>query len=117
MTREQKLLVADALPFGLAGLVLLALVYFTPHAGSHEGRSFFAVAVQSPWQHWGDWAAAWCSMKIILFSLGSLSLVFWLWTTFGFSMPKILDWMLLVLVLVPGLGFFAGIYYLIRALF
>ena len=110
------MLAADALPFGFVGLVLLALVYFTPHAGGQEGESFFAVAMQSPWHHWGDWAAAWCSVKIILFSLGALSLVFWLWTTFGFSMPKILDWVLLVLVVLPGLGCFAGIYYLVKAI-
>lgn len=29
------------------------------------------MAAASPWDKWWDWAAAWCSVKIILLSLGA----------------------------------------------
>ena len=57
------------------GFCLLAIVVLAPDAGHVAGRSFFKVAEASPWDRWWDWAAAWCSVKIILLSLGAGSLL------------------------------------------
>jgi hypothetical protein len=57
------------------GLCLLIVVFLSPHAVYGEGRSFFKVAGASPWNRWWDWAAVWCSVKIILLSLGVFSLL------------------------------------------
>ena len=57
------------------GFCLLAVVLLAPDAGHVSGRSFFKMAAESPWDRWWDWAAAWCSVKIILLSLGAGSLL------------------------------------------
>jgi len=60
--------------FFWVGIFLLLVVFLAPDAGRLDHRSFFAVAQSSPWSQLFDWAAAWCSVKIILLSL-SLFLV------------------------------------------
>src|SRR5260370_32260089 len=100
----------------VVGVYLFAVVFLSPHAGYWEGRSFFKVAQASPWDRWWDWAAAWCSMKIILLSMGVFSVI----AAFGMLL-KILNReslakAILFLNAVPALGFWLGVYYLLKAL-
>jgi len=115
MTREEKELMSGAWPLCLIGVALLAVTYFTPHAGGQQGFSFFEVAWNTPWQNLGDWPAAWCSVKVILFSLSVFFLTFWLTTMFGLSIPKALERFLIFLMTVPCLGVLAGLYLLVKA--
>jgi hypothetical protein len=54
---------------GLVGVGLVGVTFFVPDAGGHPG-SFFRVAMQTTWQNLLDWPVAWCSLKIILLSVG-----------------------------------------------
>ena len=98
------------------GLYLLAVVFLSPHAGYQEGRSFLEVARSSPWDRWWDWAAAWCSLKLILLSLGVLLLVAACWVLLRGRKPKWLADAILFSSAVTGVGFGLGLYYLVKAL-
>ena len=52
--------------------ILLVVVFVTPDAGQMNHKSFFAVAMRSPWSRFFDWAASWCSVKIIVLSVAVL---------------------------------------------
>jgi hypothetical protein len=58
----------------LIGIGLAGVGFFAPDAGGHAG-AFFSIAVSSPWLKFFDLAPAWCSVKIIMFSVG-LFLIF-----------------------------------------
>lgn len=97
------------------GSVLLAVVMLVPDAGRYPGIGFIFVAQQTSWEKWGDWPAAWCATKIILFNLGIFCLMLgareWL-SEFPFS------WISRVaayLVVLPILGAWIGIYYLAKS--
>lgn len=60
---------ADAAKFFWLGVFLLLVVFLLPDAGRMEHRSFFAMAQRSAWGQLFEWAAAWCSAKIILLSV------------------------------------------------
>ncbi len=98
------------------GLYLLLVVFLSPHAGYGEGKSFFKVAEASPWDWWWDWAAVWCSLKIILLSLGVFSLIAAFETLLKVLNRESLAKAILFLRAVPGLGFGLGLYYLVKAL-
>jgi len=115
MTRAEKELMSGAWPLCLIGVVLLAFTYLTPHAGHSDGISFLAVARATAWQNWYDWPAAWCSVKIILLSLGVFFLIFWVTAMFGLSLPKMMERLLVLLMTVPCLGVLAGMYLLVKA--
>jgi hypothetical protein len=100
-----------------AGFYLLVIVFLSPHAGYWEGKSFFKVAQASPWDRWWDWAAAWCSVKLILLSLGVFSLMAALGTWLKGLNRKLWAKAMLGLSAVPSLGFGLGAYYLVKALF
>lgn len=106
---------SGAWPLCLIGVLLLALTYFAPHPGYQEGVSFFEVARNTAWQNWYDWPAAWCSVKVILLSLGWLFLTFWLTTMVGLSVPKMLERVLVLLMALPCLGILGGMYLLVKA--
>ena len=58
------------------GIVLLLVVFLTPDAAHRNVRALLSVASGSPWRRWGDWPAAWCSLKIILLSLAGFLILF-----------------------------------------
>jgi hypothetical protein len=98
------------------GLLLMAAVLLSPDALYWEGQTFFEVARSSPWERWWDWLAAWCSIKIILLSLGATFVIaavgLWLrvvrWRTLGT--------VVLLLGALPLAGLWMGAYYLVKAL-
>jgi len=65
----------DTVRLCLIGGCVLAIVFLTPDAGHHAHKSIFAVAYASLWSRFADWAAAWCSLKIVLLGIGALILV------------------------------------------
>jgi hypothetical protein len=102
----------------LCSLVLLGIVFLTPHAGQNEGRSFYEIARASIWGKRGEWQAAWCSVKIILLGLGvylsikSFEEGLILVRHYSFSFGTFL-----VLMILPLLLSAAGCFYLLKALF
>ena len=115
MTREQKELMTGAWPLCLIGVVLLAFTYITPDAGHQNGMSFIEVARNTAWHQPCDWPAAWCSVKVILLSLGAFFLTLWLTAMFGLSLPKTLERLMVLLMTIPCFGVLAGMYFLVKA--
>ena len=113
--RKQDRSLTDATRFFALGVFLLLIVFLVPDAGRIEHRSFFAVARDSAWGQPFDWAAAWCSTKIILLSLSAflvldafLSLMVW-------SEYQTVCILVLILAIFPVLLGFFGIYELVKA--
>ena len=100
----------------VTGIYLIGLVFLVPHSGYREGRSFFVVASSSPWERWWDWPAAWCSIKIILLSLGVALVTLSLALFARILHRKKLARFFLLLMTAPGLGFWAGMFLLVKAL-
>jgi len=116
MTRQHEELSRRAVFFILAALVFLTLVLLAPPDRYMGGRSFVEVASASRWHQWGDWLAAWCSLKIILLSLGvlvlmiSLTILLVLWERVNLARLTMLS------TVAPALGVLLGVYFLIKAL-
>jgi|SRR5882757_962306 len=101
----------------LAGISLISLALFTPDAaGDQVVGSFFKTATSSPWGKPFDLTAAWCSFKIILFSLGLFLVVEVLGTALLVLKHKKLAWLVYALHIAPCLGVMIGSYCLIKAL-
>ncbi|HTH46024.1 MAG TPA: hypothetical protein VMB21_00805 [Candidatus Limnocylindria bacterium] len=123
MANEQEEKASDWESFRFAGLLcavgvgLALVVFLTPDATHRHFRSLLTVARSSPWQHWGDWAAAWCSFKIILLSLAGFLILFPHAMVLQSQQRKTLP--LLILATTPLLFpvYLAGVYYLIKSLF
>jgi len=113
MNREQEIKRKAAL-FCAAGICLLGFALFAPDAGKHPGLSFIQVARHTSWHHPLDWEAAWCSLKIILLSLG-VSLVIESLGTWLMKIGHVLMGVCTYLLhIVPVIGLLAGSYYLIK---
>ena len=100
----------------LIGGCVLAFVFLTPDAGRQAHQSFFAVAHQSLWSHFADWAAAWCSVKIVLFGIAVLLMVDALGTLTIRMKNEVLGVGLLCLGVFPVLLTMFGCFELIKAL-
>ena len=97
------------------GVVLLLVVFLVPDAGQLDHRSFFAVARSSAWSQLFDWAAAWCSVKIILLSFSVLLVLDAFLSLMIRSEHQIACVLLFILAIVPAaLGLF-GFYELAKA--
>ena len=100
---------------GTAGLI--GIVFLAPHGGQPEDRSFCEVAQVSTWGRFGEWLAAWCSLKIILLGLGIYLLLrgvdeaLLLFCRRSFSIEA-----LLTLTIIPILVFGVGFFFLAKAL-
>jgi hypothetical protein len=105
-----------ALLYGL-GLLLLAVVFLSPDAGRADGQSFFAIAKASPWEKWGDWPAAWCSVKICLLSLGVFLILAAIAVFVSSLERRALAKVILCSGSVASLGFWLGLFYLVKAVF
>jgi hypothetical protein len=118
MPAEQDNPLTVARRYGLIGLILLLVVFLTPHAGSVQGRSFFKVASQSAWQDLWEWSAVWCSVKIILLCFGAFSLVLALSAIWMHYMaPRFVGWVLVLLSGGAFVGLVLGLYQLAKAIF
>ncbi len=82
-----------------------------------HGTNFFGLARQTTWQHPLDWHAAWCSVKIILFSIGCFFIVDSLGTLLLKFQYRLLAGTVFLLHLLAALGVIVGAYYLLKALF
>jgi hypothetical protein len=101
----------------LAGIGLISFAFFTPDAGGHPAAgSFFKIAASASWGKLFDRTAAWCSFKIILFSLGLFLVIDVLGTILLVFKHKKLAWMVYALHLAPCLGVLLGGYCLLKAL-
>jgi len=100
----------------LTGISLVSLAFFGPDAAGHRTGSFFDVATSSSWGKWLEFAAAWCSFKIILLSLGLFLVIESLVVILAASKNNHLSRVVYSLQLLPGFGFLIGGYYLIKAL-
>ena len=70
----------------------------------------------STWRQLYDWPAAWCSVKIILLSLGLLLVIDATESFLALVRFKSVALFVLYLQVIPALGILAGSYYLIKAL-
>jgi len=100
-----------------AGFCFLTIVFLSPHAGYLDGESFFSIARSSPWERWGDWPAAWCSLKVIFMSLGVFLVLRALAGLLRLCARKTPGKVVLTLTGAPIAGFWLGLYYLIKAVF
>jgi hypothetical protein len=99
----------------LAGLLLVAIAFFSPDAG-HQPGAFFSVARQTTWRNLLDFPAAWCSVKIILFSLGLFLLIESAGTFLSVWKFKSLALSVFFLQVLPCLGLLFGGFYLVKSL-
>ena len=100
----------------LIGFCLWAVVWFSPDAGKNQHTSFIKVAGASSWGEPGDFAAAWCSLKIILLSVGLFLFIESAGTLLAVLRRKYLALTVFSLQVVPLLGFLSGSYCLVKAL-
>ena len=59
----------------LIGICVVIFIFLTPDAGRQTHTSFFKVAYEAHWSWHSNWAAVWCSVKIILLGFGLFLLV------------------------------------------
>src|SRR5262249_29885964 len=100
-----------------AGCFFLTIVFLSPHAGYLDGESFISIARSSPWERWGDWPAAWCSLKVIFLSMGVFLVLHALGGLLRLCARKTPAKVVLTLTGAPIAGFWLGLYYLIKAVF
>ena len=100
----------------LLGGLVLAIVFLTPDAGRQTHQTFFAVAHQSLWNHFAEWAAAWCSVKIVLLGIGVLVMLDALGSLMIRMNNDVLGIGLLCLGVLPVLLSMFGFFELVKAL-
>ena len=113
--RKQDRYLTDAAKFFGMGVFLLLVIVLVPDAGGAEHKSFFAVAQDSPWSRMFDWAAAWCSAKIILLSLSVFLVLDALLSVMIRGEHQAACVALFILAIFPVLLGFFGIYELVKA--
>jgi hypothetical protein len=115
MTQEQKELKQISF-FCIAGLLLLVVVFFAPDTTNRPGLGFFKTAKMSTWHALFDWPAAWCSVKIILLSIGLFLVIDAIGSLLALIRFKSLALSVFLLHIVPAAGILFGSYYLLKAL-
>ena len=73
------------------------------------------MAEASPWDRWWDWAAAWCSVKIILLSLGTGLVLAALAILLTLLHRESVARAVLLLLVAPLTGFCVGVFFLVKA--
>ena len=116
MRRFRDDVLLEAGRVGLMGVLLLAIVVLVPDAGDPVNKSFFRIAFESSWRSPGDFAAAWCSLKILLLSAGVILLTDSLSKVMEAFRREALAVTAFFAALVPSLGLVVGAYELVKAL-
>jgi hypothetical protein len=116
MSKFRNAVLLEAVRAGMIGFFLLAIVFLVPDAGNPVGKSFFRVAFESSWRSPGDFAAAWCSLKILLLSAGVIMLTDSLSKVMEAFRKEALAVTASFAALLPFLGLPLGFYELIKAL-
>lgn len=114
MNRDREIY-QQANRFFLLGIALIGVALFAPDAAKGP-MSFLRYARHSTWGHWLDLAAAWCSIKIILLSIGLFLVIESIASVLLVRRLKILAWPMFFLHLLPGVGLLCGFYYLVKSL-
>lgn len=117
MLRNEQETQGKILLYYFAGICFLTIVFLSPDAGNLNSTTFLSVARSSPWERWWDWAAAWCSLKVILLNVGVFLVLWALGGLLKHCARKTLGIVVLSLTGAPIAGFWLGIYYLIKAVF
>ena len=112
---RQREICRQATLLTLAGLGLATIAFFAPDAGNHPG-AFFNVAMQTTWRNLLDFPAAWCSVKIILFSLGLFLLIESVGTFLSVWKFKSIALSVFFLQVLPCFGLLFGGFYLVKSL-
>ena len=101
---------------GVAGFILLGIVFLVPDGSGNPTSAFFRTASQTTWRDWLEWPGAWCSLKLILFSASLFLLIDSFGTLLLVINRRRLAGKVFILIAVPCIGFFVGGYYLMKAL-
>jgi hypothetical protein len=101
----------------LAGICLLSIAIFAPDGGQTHVGSFFKIATASSWHRFFDLNAAWCSVKIILLSIGLFLVIDSLGTILARLNYRHWAARIFTLQVVSCLGLLIGGYYFVKALF
>jgi hypothetical protein len=107
---------AEVVLVSFAGFILLAVVFLVPNGSGNSSYAFFKTACQTRWGDWLDWPAAWCSVKLILFSASLFLLIDSFGTLLLVLNRRRLAGKVFILIGLPFLGFFIGGYYLVKSL-
>jgi len=101
----------------LAGISLISLVLLAPNAAGDPAQGcFITIAVAHSWGKVLDPTAAWCSLKLILFSLGLFLVIETLGTILWALQRRNCAWVIYALHIVPCIGVVLGGYCLLKAL-
>jgi len=116
MDRERKI-IKDSAVLCISGLCLLGFAMFAPDAAHQRGLGFIHFVRQISWHHRPfDWPVAWCSVKIILLSLGLGLLIESLGRWLMKLGHELIGFLVYFLHMVPMAGLLAGGYYLVKSL-
>ena len=114
MSRDQEIF-KEVRGLILAGIGLFGIAFFAPDAG-HQFGAFFKSATSCAWQQPLEMAAAWCSLKIVLFAIGLFLVIESLATLLAHSGQKVLALVVFSTEIISLLLFLNGGYYLLKAL-
>jgi len=101
--------------FFLLGLILCGVAFLAPDAG-HRIGAFFTLAAHTSWLVWFQAQPAWCSLKIILFSIGLFFVIDAVGAGLGRLGHPSFAWTVHSLQLANLALFLAGGFYFIKAL-
>lgn len=100
----------------LIAMSLFGIAFLTPDAAQHPGHFFTFAARSTSWRTPLDLASAWCSIKIILFSLGLFLVVDSIGTILTIRKQSGLAATVFSMQIFPGFGLLAGTYYVVKSL-
>ena len=102
----------------LLGLSLIGLVFYVPgpNAAASRGFNFLNTALGKSWGNWLDLPAAWCSFKILLFSLGLFLIIEAVGTLMALVKCRVIAAAIYCLHCIPALGMVLGVFCEIKAL-
>lgn len=102
--------------FFVVGACLIGIALFVPDAGHQFGVMFVHLARNAMWQCWFEWNAAWCSLKIIFFSLGMFFILDSVGTLLITRKHQMMGATVFLMHLGPFGGMLAGVYLLTKSL-
>jgi hypothetical protein len=116
MRRIRNEIFAEAALSAVLGVFSLGIVFLTPDAGHSIGKSFLRVAFDASWCDFGNLAAAWCSLKILVVSTGAILLTDALSKVMEAFRHESLAVAASFVALVPMAGLALGVYEVLKAL-